>query len=59
MFSTLKQNSLNQDMPMVHLKEFLHLRINIFSNSYVEGDEWHYRFYAPHDAAGLIQLFGG
>lgn len=29
-------------------------RINIFSNNYVEGDAWHYRFYAPHDAAGLI-----
>ena len=32
---------------------------NIFSNYYTEGDAWHYRFYAPHDAAGLIQLFGG
>lgn len=34
-------------------------RINIFSKNYVEGDAWHYRFYAPHDAAGLIELFGG
>lgn len=32
---------------------------NIFSNNYVEGDAWHYRFYAPHDASGLIGLFGG
>lgn len=34
-------------------------RINIFSNNYVEGDAWHYRFAVPHDGEGLIELFGG
>lgn len=34
-------------------------RINIFSQYYVEGDAWHYRFAVPHDAKGLIELFGG
>jgi len=29
-------------------------RINIFSNHYVEGNAWHYRFAVPHDAQGLI-----
>lgn len=36
-----------------------HEHINIFSNYYVEGDAWHYRFYAPHDGDGLVKLFGG
>jgi putative alpha-1,2-mannosidase len=34
-------------------------RVDIFSKYYVEGDAWHYRFYAPHDPHGLIELFGG
>jgi predicted alpha-1,2-mannosidase len=32
---------------------------NVFDERYVEGDAWHYRWYAPQDVAGLIQLFGG
>ena len=26
---------------------------------YTEGTIWHYRFYAPHDVAGMVDLFGG
>lgn len=29
------------------------------SGVYAEGSAWHYRFYAAHDPAGLIELFGG
>ncbi|MBI4566815.1 MAG: glycoside hydrolase family 92 protein [Planctomycetes bacterium] len=32
---------------------------NVFDNQYVEGDAWHWRWFAPHDAPGLIALFGG
>jgi len=31
----------------------------VFDNRYTEGDAWHYRFYAPYDVPGLIELFGG
>jgi putative alpha-1,2-mannosidase len=34
-------------------------RLNGLSNHYVEGDAWHYRFFAPHDVPGLMELFGG
>ncbi|NLH48850.1 MAG: glycoside hydrolase family 92 protein [Myxococcales bacterium] len=30
----------------------------VFSEQYVEGNAWHWSFYVPHDAAGLIDLFG-
>ncbi len=30
-----------------------------FSEQYVEGDAWHWTFYAPRDPQGLIDLFGG
>jgi len=33
-------------------------KLNIFDERYIEGDAWHYRFFAPHDAEGLIQLLG-
>ena len=26
---------------------------------YTEGTIWHYRFYAPHDVSGMVDLFGG
>jgi predicted alpha-1,2-mannosidase len=29
-----------------------------FDEYYTEGDAWHYTFFAPHDVAGLAQLFG-
>ncbi len=32
---------------------------NVFSEQYVEGNSWHWTFYVPHDAEGLIDLFGG
>lgn len=34
---------------------------DIFSTGrdYTEATPWHYRFFAPHDVNGLIQLFGG
>jgi predicted alpha-1,2-mannosidase len=31
--------------------------INVFDSRYVEGDAWHYRFFAPHDTEGLIATF--
>ena len=34
-------------------------KLNVFSQYYVEGDAWHYRFNAEHDIPGLISLFGG
>jgi predicted alpha-1,2-mannosidase len=35
-------------------------RLNVFSNSYVEGDAWHYRFHGQQgNASGIISLFGG
>ena len=40
----------NNTFKKISVKE----RTNIFSNNYVEGDAWHYRFYAPHDPSGLI-----
>jgi predicted alpha-1,2-mannosidase len=33
--------------------------LNPFDNRYVEGDAWHYRFFAPHNTPRLIELFGG
>jgi predicted alpha-1,2-mannosidase len=30
----------------------------VFDEHYVEGDAWHWSFYAPHDPAGLIGLYG-
>jgi predicted alpha-1,2-mannosidase len=33
--------------------------LNVFDERYVEGDAWHYRWYAPQDIAGLINMFGG
>eukprot|EP01125_Pyxidicula_operculata_P000675 TRINITY_DN10657_c0_g1_i1.p1 TRINITY_DN10657_c0_g1~~TRINITY_DN10657_c0_g1_i1.p1 ORF type:complete len:753 (+),score=147.90 TRINITY_DN10657_c0_g1_i1:14-2272(+) len=33
--------------------------IDIFDSRYVEGDAWHYRFNAQHDAETLIKMFGG
>jgi predicted alpha-1,2-mannosidase len=32
--------------------------IDVFDDRYVEGDAWHWRWFVPHDPAGLIQLFG-
>jgi predicted alpha-1,2-mannosidase len=31
--------------------------LNVFDSRYVEGDAWHYRFFAPHDTLGLIETF--
>lgn len=31
----------------------------IYHNHYVEGNAWHYAFFAPQDVAGHIELFGG
>jgi predicted alpha-1,2-mannosidase len=31
--------------------------LNVFDSRYVEGDAWHYRFFAPHDTMGLIETF--
>eukprot|EP01080_Neovahlkampfia_damariscottae_P006430 gene6430-10438_t len=31
---------------------------NVFDWRYIEGDAWHWRFFAPHDSQGLINLFG-
>jgi len=31
---------------------------DVFSEYYVEGDAWHWLWYVPHDAPGLIDLFG-
>ena len=28
-------------------------------DDFTEADAWHYLFFAPHDAQGLIQLLGG
>jgi predicted alpha-1,2-mannosidase len=30
-----------------------------FAEEYVEGDAWHWLWFAPHDVPGLISLFGG
>jgi predicted alpha-1,2-mannosidase len=30
----------------------------VFDENYVEGNAWHWSFYAPHDALGLIDLYG-
>ena len=30
-----------------------------FKDAYVEGDAWQYRWFAPHDAAQMIEWFGG
>jgi len=35
-----------------------YLAINPFGEQYVEGNAWHWSFYAPHDPDGLIELFG-
>jgi len=32
--------------------------VDVWDPRYVEGDAWHYRFFVPHDAAGLVQMFG-
>jgi putative alpha-1,2-mannosidase len=29
----------------------------VFDGRYIEGDAWHWRWFAPHDAEGLISLF--
>jgi len=34
------------------------IKTDVFDPRYVEGDAWHYRFNAPHDVKGLIELFG-
>jgi predicted alpha-1,2-mannosidase len=31
--------------------------IDFINSEYVEGDAWHYRFFAPHDIPGLVSLF--
>jgi predicted alpha-1,2-mannosidase len=31
----------------------------VWQDPYVEGDAWHYRFFPPHDLAGIIELLGG
>ena len=31
----------------------------VWQDPYVEGDAWHYRFFPPHDVAGIIDLLGG
>jgi predicted alpha-1,2-mannosidase len=36
-----------------------YVKTNIFDPRYIEGDAWHYRFYAPHDPEGLINVIGG
>ncbi|MCR4317155.1 MAG: GH92 family glycosyl hydrolase [Planctomycetes bacterium] len=33
--------------------------VNTFDSQFVEGDAWHWRWFAPHDVPGLIDLFGG
>lgn len=35
------------------------VKTNVFDQRYIEGDAWHWRFFAPHDSEGLIELFGG
>jgi len=30
----------------------------VFDSRYIEGDAEHWRWFVPHDAAGLISLFG-
>jgi predicted alpha-1,2-mannosidase len=32
--------------------------LNVFDNTYVEGDAWHWRWFVPQNPAGLISLFG-
>ncbi len=35
------------------------VKFNDRSGVFAEGSAWHYRFYASHDPAGMIELFGG
>jgi len=40
--------------------EPFHPRFSQFGNKhFVEGNSWHYSFFAPHDIDGLIELMGG
>ncbi len=34
-------------------------RVDSFKSGFYEGNLWHYRFFVPHDAQGLINLRGG
>ncbi|MBN1946498.1 MAG: GH92 family glycosyl hydrolase [Bradymonadales bacterium] len=35
-----------------------YFRPTVWASEYTEGNAWHYRFFVPHDVAGLIELFG-
>lgn len=34
------------------------VKLNPFDKRYVEGDAWHWRWFAPHDMENLVSLFG-